>query len=335
MTATSQAPVPPPWSQTPVVALAIFINVAVYILFDQQRFDSIVMNRLAFEGQWWRIFGSGVLHAGTLQNLDPGPGIAHLGMNLFAFTSLARLSEVAYRGHWMLVLIVGSIALGNLSEYAFTGPCVGFSSAVAGLYAFAAVAPRLKKIDQQPLLHKQQIHWLLTFMVFSFILSAADSYSIANVAHLGGAIFGALLAVIWGGGSLQKSIAALGLVGLFAATFALASTYPPIANFTQRAGLDLIELGIEADAAGDTELARERFEMATRVHRPQVIAWRNLLACCLRQEDLACVESTCSRAAPWMTESKVLRDVCRELAQRPTATSASPSGRSQLTATTE
>ncbi|MCB0734067.1 MAG: rhomboid family intramembrane serine protease [Bacteroidetes bacterium] len=162
---------------------------------NRNLFERYVFNpdRILRGGEWIRLIGSGFLHVNTM----------HLIFNMYAFYSfswllLAEMGEVG-----LAVIYFGSMVVGGLlsllihknnSHYR----AVGASGAVSGVvYSSILLYPNggIGII----LLPGSIDSWIfgLLFMAFSIYGIRSNRDNIGHEAHLGGAIAGVLITVIW------------------------------------------------------------------------------------------------------------------------------------------
>jgi len=147
-------------------------------------FDSI-------DGQYWRLVTPAFLHFGWL----------HIVFNSLWLWELGGKVERVL-GHLNMFLLFVVIAMvSNGSQYAFGGDGLfgGMSGVVYGLLGFSWVAPLLQpawRIQPSPALMLFMVGWLVLCMVG--VVEVLGFGAIANAAHLGGLLCGALLGAIFG-----------------------------------------------------------------------------------------------------------------------------------------
>ncbi len=144
-----------------------------------------------FDGQYWRLVTPVFLHFGWL----------HIVFNsLWLWDLGGRMERIL--GHFnMLMLFLAIAVVSNVSQFAFggTGLFGGMSGVVYGLLGFSWVAPLL-----QPSWRIQPSSAIMLFMVGWLVLCMAGMVevlgfgAIANAAHVGGLVCGAVLGVIFG-----------------------------------------------------------------------------------------------------------------------------------------
>ncbi len=192
------------WQKVPVTTALILCSIAGFLLFylsavnwlgyltftpfqlldGKPVFDSI-------DGQYWRLVSPAFLHFGWL----------HIAFNSLWLWELGSKVE-RVMGHMnMFGLFVVIAIVSNASQYAFGGPGLfgGMSGVVYGLLGFSWVAPLLQPawhIRPAPALMLLMVGWLVVCMVG--LIEVLGFGAIANAAHLGGLISGAILGALFG-----------------------------------------------------------------------------------------------------------------------------------------
>ena len=142
-------------------------------------------------GQYWRLVTPAFLHFGWL----------HIAFNSMWLWELGGKVE-RVMGHMNMFLLFLVIAIvSNTSQFAFGGPGLfgGMSGVVYGLLGFSWVAPLLQpawRIQPSPTLMIFMVGWLVVCMVG--LVESLGFGSIANAAHLGGLVCGAVLGALFG-----------------------------------------------------------------------------------------------------------------------------------------
>jgi GlpG protein len=143
------------------------------------------------DGQYWRLVTPAFLHFGWL----------HIVFNSLWLWELGGKVERVL-GHLNMFLLFVVIAMvSNASQFAFGGDGLfgGMSGVVYGLLGFSWVAPLLQpawRIQPSPALMLFMVGWLVLCMVG--VVEVLGFGAIANAAHLGGLLCGALLGAIFG-----------------------------------------------------------------------------------------------------------------------------------------
>lgn len=133
-------------------------------------------------GEVWRLLTANFLHGGVL----------HLGLNSLGLVSLGPLIERSWGARkFFLIYITTGVAGFALSAWFMPGAnSIGASAALYGLLAFAFVFARFRSSARGRAI-ASQLGQSLLYMVAMFFVPGID-----NVAHVGGAVAGALLALV-------------------------------------------------------------------------------------------------------------------------------------------
>ncbi len=198
------------WKQSPVSVAVVLICIAVFMLMPFApgkwigALSFLPLQALggdaglgAMGGQYWRLLTPVFLHFGWL----------HIAFNLLWFWEFgARLERLTGRWNYLGILLVIAV-VGNFSQFLASGaaPFGGMSGVVYGLLGFCAVAPKLQPAwpitPPKPVL-VFMLGWLVVCM--SGLVEAVGFGAIANAAHFGGLVAGALLGVVFAGLSRQQ-----------------------------------------------------------------------------------------------------------------------------------
>jgi len=144
-----------------------------------------------FDGQYWRLLTPVFLHFGWL----------HIVFNsLWLWDLGGRVERVL--GHFnmfMLFLVIAMVS--NVSQFAFGGAGLfgGMSGVVYGLLGFSWVAPLLQpgwRIQPSAAIMLLMVGWLVLCM--AGMVEVLGFGAIANAAHVGGLICGAVLGAVFG-----------------------------------------------------------------------------------------------------------------------------------------
>lgn len=183
----------------PVTAILILANVVVFLLVEltggTESAEHMAACGAAYTpwiltyGEWYRIFTSMFLHF----------GIRHLVNNmLILFVLGQRLEPIVGKIRFLLIYLLGGVG-GNLlslyadtvtNDYAISAGASGAVFAVMGALIFLLIRYRGRVAD----LSARQI---LILAAFSLYFGFASS-GVNNIAHVGGLVFGFLLAAIVG-----------------------------------------------------------------------------------------------------------------------------------------
>ncbi|MEM1113788.1 MAG: rhomboid family intramembrane serine protease [Pseudomonadota bacterium] len=141
--------------------------------------------------QYWRLVTPVFLHFGWL----------HIVFNSLWLWDLGSRLELLL-GRWNLLLLVIVMAVvSNVSQFLATGPSLfgGMSGVVFGLLGFSWVAPLLQpawRIQPPPMVMALMVGWLL-ICLFG-VIEVLGFGAIANGAHVGGLLSGAVLGAAFG-----------------------------------------------------------------------------------------------------------------------------------------
>ncbi len=143
------------------------------------------------QGQYWRLVTPAFLHFGWL----------HIVFNsLWTWELGSRIERVMGKLNMLLLFLVIAV-VSNTAQYLFGGPGIfgGMSGVVYGLLGFAWVAPLLQprwRIQPARAIMIVMVGWLVVCMVG--LVQVLGFGAIANAAHLGGLLCGALLGAAFG-----------------------------------------------------------------------------------------------------------------------------------------
>ena len=141
--------------------------------------------------QYWRLLTPAFLHFGWLHIVFNSLWLWDLGSRLELL--LGRLN--------LLLLVVVIAVVANVSQYYSTGPSLfgGMSGVVFGLLGFSWIAPLLQpawRIQPPAAIMIFMVGWLLVCLFG--VVEVLGFGAIANGAHLGGLVCGALLGLVFG-----------------------------------------------------------------------------------------------------------------------------------------
>ena len=192
------------WRMVPVTTALILCSVAGFGLFYLGA--TTVLGYLTFtpfqlvdgkpvfdsmHGQYWRLVTPAFLHFGWL----------HIVFNSLWLWELGGKVErvMGHLNMFGLFLVIALVS--NGSQYAFGGDGLfgGMSGVVYGLLGFSWVAPMLQpawRIQPTPALMLFMVGWLVLCM--AGLVEVLGFGAIANAAHLGGLICGAVLGALFG-----------------------------------------------------------------------------------------------------------------------------------------
>jgi len=215
-------------------------------------------------GQLWRVFTS------VLPHLD----ILHLAFNLYWLWTLGTTVERVF-GHLKTVLLILLLALGSGSiDFAFAQGGVGLSGVGYGLFGLLYVlSHRDPRFTDS--LNARTVNLFVGWFFICIFATVTHVFSVANVAHGAGAVFGLLLgyAIVLPGRRVlcAAGIATLVVVGLGGATLAR-----PFINLSGQGGYEEGQWGYAALLANRNQEAIRWLRDATR-YQPKVASfWYDL-----------------------------------------------------------
>ena len=152
----------------------------------------------AIDGQYWRLITPAFLHFGWL----------HIVFNCLWLWDLGRRVEqvMGHLNMFMLFLVIAVVS--NTSQFEFGGGGLfgGMSGVVYGLLGFSWIAPQLQPawpIQPPKAIMIFMVGWLVVCM--SGMVEVLGFGAIANAAHLGGLLCGAVVGVVFAGFSRLDS----------------------------------------------------------------------------------------------------------------------------------
>jgi GlpG protein len=170
--------------RAPLEWLSLFTFTPFQIVGESIEFGSV-------NGQYWRLVTPAFLHFGWL----------HIVFNSLWLWELGLKVERVIGSMNMLLLFLVIALVSNCAQYAFGGAGIfgGMSGVVYGLLGFNWVAPLLQprwQIQPAPAIMLFMVGWLVVCMVG--LVEVMGFGAIANAAHLGGLLCGALLGAAFG-----------------------------------------------------------------------------------------------------------------------------------------
>jgi rhomboid protease GluP len=189
-----------------LVRIIIFTNIGMYLYslflsggFFSSGFNPVLMfspsdpalralgatgTALVRENGWWTLISASYLHGGVL----------HLFFNMFAFFQIAPLITRLFGPYRFFIIFTLSGIGGFMASY-FTGKpyTVGASAALCGLIGAAIYYGKNRGGLFGQTIYKQIGGWAIGILLFGFLVPRID-----NSAHIGGMLFGALLALTLG-----------------------------------------------------------------------------------------------------------------------------------------
>ena len=152
----------------------------------------------AIDGQYWRLITPAFLHFGWL----------HIVFNCLWLWDLGRRVEqvMGHLNMFMLFLVIAVVSNASQFEFGGGGLFGGMSGVVYGLLGFSWIAPQLQPawpIQPPKAIMIFMVGWLVVCM--SGMVEVLGFGAIANAAHLGGLLCGAVVGVVFAGFSRVDS----------------------------------------------------------------------------------------------------------------------------------
>jgi membrane associated rhomboid family serine protease len=181
-----------PLEKAVVTPVLIAVNVLIYLVTAVQAKSPMDMSlsslfndgvlaapEIGKQGEWWRLFTSGFLHAGLL----------HIAVNMFSLWMIGRdlerlLGKARFLGVYFLAMFGGSAAVYTFSDPAGP-PTVGASGALYGLLGALLVAVLRLKLNPSTVIATIALNLVITYAI----------PGISIFAHLGGLAIGVLAMV--------------------------------------------------------------------------------------------------------------------------------------------
>ena len=144
------------------------------------------------EGEYWRILAPIFLHF----------GFAHLAFNMLSLFIFGSRLETRQGGMHLLLIILTTGLLSNFAQYLWGGDETlfgGFSGVVYGLMGYCMVRQKVDKnwlFDIPPVFYGFMLAWLV--IGYTGVLGAVGFGNMANAAHSGGLVAGAILGAMAG-----------------------------------------------------------------------------------------------------------------------------------------
>lgn len=212
----------------------------------------------------WTLLSSALLHGSPM----------HLIFNLLMGWQLGRVVEAIWGTGRTAFLLLFLLAGSNAAQWALSGPSIGLSGVVYGLFGLLWAADRWQE-DKRGILNPGTANLLWGWMVFCILLTELGAMQIANVAHVSGALLGVSLGWSLAGDrsrrgwrwflfpTLTISMVAAGLFGR------------PLLNRSESRAVELFQRGVAAEQAGDLDGALQAFQEASELAPSLPEPWWN------------------------------------------------------------
>ncbi|QSE98873.1 rhomboid family intramembrane serine protease [Fulvivirga lutea] len=174
----------------------IFLNVSIFLVQLWKNIDlndpisalnwGVNFTPFTLDGQYWRLFSSTFIHY----------NIFHLGFNLFALYSIGRNVELQVGSllFSIVYLTCGILASSASSYYNLFVFSMGASGAIFGLYGFELILSLKSNWQDKKLIRTSIVSFIIYLIVITFI---GSKLFFDNAAHIGGAISGIVLGVLF------------------------------------------------------------------------------------------------------------------------------------------
>jgi membrane associated rhomboid family serine protease len=245
-------------------------------------------------GEIWRPVSSCFLHGNA----------PHLVFNVMCLWVFGAVFEEIL-GSAKTFLIILFLAFGSsMAQYAFSGPGIGLSGMLFGLFGLLWVLHR-KDRRFWGTMDERDVHFAIGWFFFCIAATVANIMSIANVAHGSGAILGALLGFAIAEKNKRRKTGFIALIVLsMLVIFAAASVGRKYVNFSgdvereeERIAYELQHQGYDAIVAGKYAKAAELYAKAVAIDDSHAGWWYNLSLCYVQLGQEAKAHDALRRAA--------------------------------------
>ncbi len=207
ISAPPPSPVPSgvPWITYTVITICSVIFAYLNLATGTLSYDGVTSTLMPsciaiWRGAYWGLITTAFVHI----------ELWHILFNMWWTKDFGRVLESTMgRGRYFLFIIGATIA-GSGTELAFSSQTgIGFSGVLYAMFGYGLVARRVDDRLRR-IINKQTVPWLLGWLVLCMVLTMAKVWNIANGAHLGGFLFGCLVASAF----VLKKYVKLSYVGL-------------------------------------------------------------------------------------------------------------------------
>jgi GlpG protein len=148
---------------------------------------------------WWALFSTALVHI----------EVSHLVFNLVAFLALGQIVEITAGKIRFVILLLLLAWVASLSQRYFEPwpPAIGLSGVVYGIFGFMLGAAPVNRFYLWFV--QKNAAMLIGWAILCVILTQFKLLNIANAAHFGGLIFGALCGLYYGLPRFRWAFAAL------------------------------------------------------------------------------------------------------------------------------
>jgi len=221
----------------------------------------------AWQGEVWRFVTSSLLHD------DP----VHLFFNLYFLWWFGTYVEERLGSIRMLLICLMIAAGSDAAEYGFVGPSIGLSGINYGLFAMLWVL-RSRDWRFADALDRQMIAMVSAVFVICILLTIANVYGVANVAHAAGALIGTAIGLAAAQRRATRALAGWIAVAIVTVSCVLLASpwVRPTVNMSRRAANELAAAGTAALQDGDDTAAVQLLRQAVRMNPREPDWWHNL-----------------------------------------------------------
>jgi len=212
----------------------------------------------------WTLLSSVLLHATPM----------HLLFNVLMGWQLGRAVEAIWGTPRTALLILFLAAGSNAAQWALSGPSLGLSGVVYGLFGLLWAADRWQR-DKAGILNPGTSNLLWGWMVLCIVLTEAQVMQIANVAHVSGAALGVALGWSLAGPRDARGWRWFLFPGLTAACIVAGLFGRPWLNQSESRAIELFGEGVRLEEAGALEEALAAFERSTELRPSLAESWWN------------------------------------------------------------
>lgn len=213
--------------------------------------DPFLLDDRAFWNQPWRI----------LLTTLPHGSVMHLFFNLYWTWVLGVAVEHLFGSRvWLLMVLPGAV-LASCAEFTFSQTPIGLSGVVFALFTFLwVVSRRIPRL--RPIIDRRTALIFAAWFFVCIALTAFDVLPIANLAHGGGALYGALAGLAMTSAPRRRTVLAmvtstlLGLSVFAAGTLREAINPAGLARAKAMRAYELLEQGHTPEAMALLEKAR-------------------------------------------------------------------------------
>ena len=278
----------PKWTEFPkypvVASTAVLAAILTIAWWTKTDVSALLPSTEIRRGEIWRLFTSVFLHIDIL----------HLIFNVYWLWMFGTLIEQVF-GHTKTALLFAFFALGSSAfEFALDQGGVGLSGIGYGLFGMLWVLSHRDDRFRETVGSRTVVLFIGWFL-FCIATTVTHAYSVGNVAHGAGAIFGILT-----GYSIttpnrrvlaNAGLAVLTLLGIWGATFGR-----PLVNLSGEVGYDEAKWGYDALNQKQDKQALHWLKDASRMQPKSAVIWYDLGIAYSRAGDLAAARNAYARA---------------------------------------